>query len=92
MPLYTGILKLFGEPSKKIKGLKEIKSTGISIERFERIIRKNHYSIEGRQHYLFNPIYKYKYNLKAAIQTPLISRIPYLRNFLTTGVYYLVKK
>ncbi len=92
MSLYSFILKLFKEPSKKITNLMEIKGTGISIERFERIMRKNHYYIEGRQHYLFNPIYKYKYKLNPVKQSPIISGIPYFRNFLTTGAYYLARK
>ena len=91
MPLYTGILRLFNQ-QRKLTNLKEIKSTGISIERFERLIKKNNYTIEGKIHYLFNPIYKFKYKLKPRKQAGIISKLPYLRNFFTTGVYYLVRK
>ena len=38
-PIYKLILKMGREPSKKIDAFLEIKETGISIERFERIIK-----------------------------------------------------
>ena len=87
MPLYVGILKAFGE---RPKGLIEIKETGISIERFERIVRRTGYRIANVRHYLINPIYEFKFKLKPREQNPIISKIPYLRNFLTTCVYYLI--
>lgn len=87
MPLYVGILTAFGE---KPKGLIEIKETGISIECFERIVRRTGYRIAHVRHYLINPIYEFKFKLKPREQNPLISKIPYLRNFLTTCVYYLI--
>ena len=92
MPVYKGILRIFRQPPKKITNLEEIKKTGISIERFEKIMKGNNYTIDGKKHYLFNPIYKFKYKLKPRAQSRLISSIPYLRDFLTTGVYYLVTK
>ncbi|MDR0546591.1 MAG: class I SAM-dependent methyltransferase [Dysgonamonadaceae bacterium] len=69
----------------------DIKRTGISIERFERIAKENHYVIAGKQHFFINPIYEYKFNLKMKKQGKIISSIPYLRNFLTTTVFYLIK-
>lgn len=91
MPLYQGILKSFGEPESVQKDLTEIKETGISIERFERIVKKD-YNILRKKHYLFNPIYKYKFNLQPREQSSLVSALPYLRDFLTTCVYYLISE
>ena len=92
MPLYKGVLKAFGERQRTIDDLAEIKETGISIERFERLIKKHRYSISEKQFYLINPIYKYKFNLKARKQNAFFASIPFLRNFVTTCVYYLVQK
>ena len=92
MALYKPFLKLFNEKPKIIDNLVEIKETGISIERFEKLIRKHNYSIPERTFYLINPIYKYKFNIKPRKQFGLISVIPFFRNFLTTCMYYLVKK
>jgi len=40
-PLYKGILKIFGEKEIVINDLMDVKKTGISIERFERIVRSS---------------------------------------------------
>ncbi len=89
--VYKAMLKLGGESKLTIDDLMEVKTTGISIERFEKCIRKNRFQIVAKQHYLFNPIYQYKFNVKPKRQNKLVSRIPWLRNFFTTGVYYIVK-
>ena len=91
MFLYKFMLKIFGEKPATIETLVEIKTTGISIERFERILKKTDYSIEKRRYYLINPIYKYKFNLNVREQNRIIRNIPYLRDFFTTAMYYLVK-
>lgn len=89
--IYKAILKMGGEKAGTIQDLLEVKSTGISIERFERSLKYNNIQIIGRKHYLFNPIYQYKFNVKPMVQSGLISNIPWLRNFFTTGSYYLVR-
>lgn len=89
--LYRWILKMGKESGLTVQDLMEVKSTGISIERFERCLRSNHLHVAGKKHFLFNPIYQYKFDLKPREQLKLITQIPWLRNFLTTAVYYLVK-
>jgi len=87
--LYKWVLMKFNEPTED---LLEIKDTGISIERFEKIIMQTNYKIIDKEHYLINPIYKYKFGLKARKQLPILKSIPYLRNYFTTCVYYLITK
>lgn len=89
MGLYRWVLKSFGEHPD---GLVEIKETGISIARFEKISKNAGFQIENELHYLINPIYAYKFGLKTRIQFPLIKKIPYFRDFVTTAVFYLLKK
>jgi SAM-dependent methyltransferase len=89
--LYKGVLQLFGENQFTIKELLEIKDTGISIERFEGIVQKSNYTIAAKTFYLINPIYKYKFGVQPRKQFKLIASIPFLRNFFTTCVYYLIK-
>jgi len=88
--LYKGILKSFGEIDLTIKDLMEVKETGISIERFEKILKRQRYITERKVFYFINPIYKYKFGWKAREQSKLIASIPFVRNFFTTCVYYLV--
>jgi SAM-dependent methyltransferase len=69
----------------------EIKETGISIERFEKICGKQGYEIENKTHYLLNPIYEWKFGWKGRKQVGIVKAIPFVRNFFTTCVYYLIK-
>ncbi len=89
-PLYKRMLKLFGESDGVVAELMEIYDTRISIERFEKIIRNSGLQVLKKQHFLINPIYKYKFGLKPVKQSRIISAIPFARNFLTTCVYYTV--
>jgi len=89
MPAYKGVLKLFKEDPRHFC---EIKETGISIERLEKLAKKTGYEIINREFYFINPIYKHKFKMKERKQTAFISSIPYFRNFFTTSVFYLVRK
>lgn len=91
-PVYKGILNLFGEPASVLNELMDIKSTGISIERFEKIVVQNGYSIELSRFFLFNPIYRYKFGLTPRVQAGWVNKIPFIRNFLTTAVWYMIGK
>ena len=91
-PIYKFILKLFGETQSTINGLLEIKETGITIERFERIIKKNNYRIDKRVFYFINPNYEIKFGLKPRTNWKLISSIPFIRNFFITTNYYVISK
>ncbi len=89
MPLYKWILKVNGEG---YNDLAEIKETGISIERFHKIVQQTNYKIVSETHFLINPIYEYKFGLKPRKQVSIIKAIPWLRNFFTTCVYSLIAK
>jgi hypothetical protein len=84
------MLKLFKEDDGTIELLLEIKDTGISIERFEKIVKEKKYQTLEKTHYLINPIYEWKFGWKPKIQNSLVTKIPYLRNYITTCVYYLI--
>ena len=86
--IYRWILKKKKEP---VEALMEIRDTGISIERFEKICRKEGYVFLHKRHYLLNPIYEGKFGWKPRKQAGLIKAIPFLRNFLTTCVYYIIQ-
>ena len=91
-PIYKTILKLAGESPNKIKEMMELKETGLSIERFEKIVRNAGFNIAHSTHYLINPVYKFKFGLNSRKQLGLIRTVPFIRNFFTTGVYYLIQK
>jgi len=85
--MYKFILKKYDQP---VKDLIEIRDTRLSLEKFERIVRKTHYRVLRRKLFLINPIYEYKFGWKPRVQSRFIGSIPWIRNFVTTTAYYLV--
>ena len=90
-PVYPWVLKLFGVNQSGIATMKEIRSTGISINRFLRIIRHADFQEVARRFYLFNPVYEYKFGVKPRSQNTLLAAIPWLRDWVTMGVYFVVE-
>lgn len=90
-PIYRKILRWGGEKEPKIEGLMTIKATGITVERFKKIVAKEKYNILDETPYLINPNYKIKFNLKPRKQWKVISSIPYLRDFFTSCYYFILR-
>ncbi len=86
--LYKWILR---NRKENVEEMMEIRDTGISIERFEKICKNEGYTIFHAGHYLINPIYEWKFGWKPRKQIGLIKLIPFFRNFLTTCVYYIIQ-
>lgn len=91
MSVYKTTLKLFGESDNKVLELAEIKQTGISTKRFEAILAQTGYRITDKQFYLINPIYEHKFGWQPRKQSKVIANIKFVRDLLSTTVYYLVK-
>ncbi len=91
-PLYYGLLRAFGETDGTIQALDEIKDTGISIERFRKIIRTENYRIDSFIYYLINPNYETKFGLKPRKLWSPLSKIPGIRNFYTTCIYCILSR
>jgi len=90
--VYRMILKSFGESPECIDTLVENVETGISTGRFEKLLAKNNFRIAKKQLFLISPIYTYKFGMKPVKQLPVVSSIPFFRDFVTTAAYYLVEK
>ncbi len=88
--IYRSVLKSFGETENTISGLLEIKETGISLERFERLTEKNNYTVLMKTLYFINPNYEVKFGLKPRKLPTILGKLPYFRNFVTTCGYYLI--
>ena len=90
-PLYKGLLKSIGESDAQIEGMLEIYDTRITIDRLNRILKSNKYSILKKTDWFVNPNYETKFGLKPRKQLAIISALPFVRNFLTTASYYVVR-
>jgi len=92
MSIYKMVLKLFGEKQNMIDGLVEIKETGISTKRFEKLCAVNNFKIKKQIKYLVAPIYEYKFGYKTKVLPKWIASIPFFNDYLTFQSYYIVKK
>jgi hypothetical protein len=88
--LYPLTLRCFGESEGLIRDLLEIRQTRITIEGFNRIIKKEGYEVRKKCYYLINPNYQVKFGLRPTKQSVLISRVPYIRNYFITTCYFVL--
>lgn len=88
--VYRYVLKLFRESESCINELMDIKKCGVSIEKFEKLMTTNNYTIIDRCLWFINPHYKQKFNLKPR-KLQVLSHIKYLRNFFTTSCFYITR-
>lgn len=88
--IYKSLLKWGGQDEATIREFLEIKETGLTLERFEKIIRNNSFVIKKRVLFFTNPIYKFKFNLNPRVLPGWLASIPFFRNFYTTAAYYVI--
>ena len=85
--MYAALLKWKKEP---VQYLLEIRDCSLSIESFDKLIEDCGLTATSSTFYFINPIYSMKFGLKGRKLSPLIRRLPYVRNYFTTTAYYLV--
>jgi len=90
--VYKQILTYAGESEEMINELLSIRNTGITIEAFEKIISLTKWGIAKRNLYLINPHYETKYGLTPLKIPNYISNISYIRNYICTSCFYLLKQ
>ena len=90
--IYRLLLKAFKEDNDCIKELLSIKQTRISIEGFERLVKKTNLHIQNRKLWLVNPHYKIKFGLSPRELNRKIAHTPFIRNFFTTSCFYILKE
>lgn len=90
-PLYRKILECFKEPSAVIEELNDIKTTGLSIERWENLLKSQGYCVIKKTPFLINPHYQTKFGLTPRKCIAPFSKLYFLRNFFITSCYYVVQ-
>lgn len=89
--VYKQVLKSFGEDEGCVKELLSIKQTRVTIEHFEKLLKGMPLVIADRQLWLVNPHYEVKFNLSPRKLSSFLANIPYLRNFLCTSCFYILR-
>ncbi len=90
--IYKGVLQLAREPKWVVDELMNVRSTRISLGRFEQIIRDSDLRVLSRKLFLINPIYKFKFGWKPREQAKWMADLPWVRDFFTTAGWYVVAK
>lgn len=89
--VYAWLLRKAGEDEARVLDLLQIKETGITIERFERILRHENYTILKKTLWFIQPNYEVKFHLRKLRVAPILRSLPWIRNFYTTAGYYVIK-
>lgn len=89
---YASLLRRAGEAPGTVDALLEMKETGISIARFERIAAAAGLRVRRRRLYLVNPMYRYRYGLAPRVLPRRLAALRPLRDFATTSAYYLLTR
>jgi len=90
-PLCRGLLALFGEGRARIEALLDMADTRLTIHGFEKLMKECRYTPLKKQFYLINPMYAFKFGMPAFKQLPGMDAFPWIRDFITTTCYYLLK-
>ena len=90
--LYKYLLQLAGESNAMIAYLIDVKETRTTIEMFQKIASEARYTVVDRRLYFVNPHYEIKFGLRPRLLSPLIARIPWVRNFFSTTCFYLLRE
>jgi SAM-dependent methyltransferase len=89
--LYRRILKWSGETEGNIGYMMSLRITGLSIEKFTRLAASTGYEVANRRLYLINPHYEAKFGLRPRHLPAIFERIPYLRNFISSTCFWLIR-
>lgn len=92
MPLYQTVLRYCGETEDAIDELADIKKCGMSVGKFENIIKRCRYKILDRTLWMVNPHYRQKFGFTPRKLWNVFSHIPYLRNFITSSCWFCLGK
>jgi SAM-dependent methyltransferase len=90
--IFRLIFRIFRQSDSDIKTFLDIRATSITIEQFEKLLKTTLYNVICRQLYFINPNYHIKFGIPPRKLSPVIAKIPYVRNFVTTTCYYVVRK
>ncbi len=90
--IYRNILKISGEREEVIKELIELNESKVTLEHFGKLIQETDFKFLAARLYFINPNYEVKFNLKPIVLNKYLAQIPYLRNFLSTTCYAVLKK
>lgn len=88
-PLYKLLLRMGKEDDSCVRELLSIKSCGVSIEQFERMMRQTGSEVIDKIYWFINPHYKRKFGFTPKKLYGWVGKLKYLRNYFCTSCFYL---
>lgn len=88
-PLYKLLLRMGKEDDSCVRELLSIKSCGVSIEQFERMMRQTGSEVIDKVYWFINPHYKRKFGFTPKKLYGWVGKLKYLRNYFCTSCFYL---
>ena len=89
---YRTLLCCCGVKEKDVTELLSIKQCRMTIENFQRIAQKQGLETINRKCWFINPHYQAKFGLRPRRLWRFIEALPYVRNFFSTSVFYLLER
>jgi SAM-dependent methyltransferase len=90
--VYAQALKAFGESKNMQEELLEIHDLRVTINQMNSMMQEAKLTLVASKFYFINPIYEDKFGLKTRILWKPFTKVPFIRDFLTTSCYYLLGK
>ncbi len=87
--LYKAYLKMLKVENHTIDELLSIKRSRMTVESFRKLCAETGLVVRNMTLWLINPHYKVKFNLRPRKLCGFFSRLPYLRNFLSTSCFFI---
>lgn len=89
---YAGVLRAAGEKDSTVDAMLEIKETGISIDRFSRLVKTAGFEFDRKDLWFINPNYETKFGLTPRKLPAAIDAIPWVKDFFSTCCYAIISK
>lgn len=90
--IYRWLMEVTRERIEVIEELLDLEKSKVTIESFIRLAERARFRIIDTKLYFINPNYEIKFKLKPRLLTRSLACIPYLRNYLSTTCYAVLKK
>lgn len=71
--------------------MEDLRRCSLTISKFEAAISDLPFKVVARDHFLFRPIFRYRYGLPK-LSGRVLSSVPILRELLITGAWYLLRR
>jgi SAM-dependent methyltransferase len=89
--IYFSIIEKLETSEGKISEMKYLRKVKVTLKSFEKLANDSNLLIRQKKYYLFRPDFRLRYGIPE-IKAQFLGYIPFLREFLIMGVFYLLGK